>query len=228
MPRAKLSDVSLKQLVAELKKRQARLADLVVRRDELNRQIAELEAFAGLESAAPAAKRRGRPPGRKPGPKAGAGPAAGKTLADYIRAVLAKTTKAMRVLDIQKAVLAAGYPTKAKNVYGMVAAALPKAGVKKVGRGLYALKGAAKAVAAKVAAAAGRLRRKRGKFPQTAEAFILGLLGGKGATTSEINKAWTAAGRAGRADVTLSKMLKAGKVNREKLKEGKGSTYTAA
>jgi len=28
--------------------------------------------------------------------------------------------------------------------------------------------------------------------------------------------------------VTLSKMLKAGKVNREKLKEGKGSTYTAA
>ena len=65
MPRAALSNVSLKQLVAELKKRQAKLASLIKQRDALNEQIEELEglADAGTAVAPPApapkaAKRR--------------------------------------------------------------------------------------------------------------------------------------------------------------------------
>jgi hypothetical protein len=55
-------------LVAELKRRQARLADLIKERDALNEQIEELQAL-GVEPlpAAPARKVRGS--GKKPGPK---------------------------------------------------------------------------------------------------------------------------------------------------------------
>lgn len=85
---------------------------------------------------------------------------------------------------------------------------------------------AAVAVAAQPAARKGRKRRK---FPQTAEAFILGMLaGGKSVTGSDINAAWTAAGRSGRADNTLSLLFKDKKIKRTPLKEGRGSKYSAA
>ena len=70
--------------------------------------------------------------------------------------------------------------------------------------------------------------RKRKKYDQTAEQFVLGLVKGKGAISSAINKVWQAAGRTGRADNTLNKMLKAGKLKREKIQGAKGSTYTVA
>ena len=227
MPRAKLSNVSLKQLVAELKKRQAKLDDLVAQRDELNQQISELEAFPSLEPAAPA-KRRGRPPGsksKKKGPR--------KPLADYIKGVLAGVSNGLGVKEIEQKVLAAGYPTRAKTIYNPVMKVLAK-GFKKVSRGVYALKkgavAAVKAAAgpAKAPAVKGRTKGKRGTFSQTAEQLILSLVKGKGATTADLNKAWKAAGRAGKADVNLSKLVKAGKLKRKKLKEGKGSTYTLA
>ena len=74
---------------------------------------------------------------------------------------------------------------------------------------------------------AGR-RRKSKKFTETAEQFILKFVKGKGAITSQINRAWKAMGRGGQADNTLGRLLKAGKVKREKLANQKGSRYTVA
>ena len=70
--------------------------------------------------------------------------------------------------------------------------------------------------------------RKRKSYPVTADQFVEKLIAGRGATTAEINRAWKQAGRTGRADNTLNKMFKAGKVKREKLKGQKGSKYTVA
>ena len=248
MPRAKLSNVSLKQLVAELKKRRAKLADLLARREAIRKALAEHEAIeseikelqsfglsSDVEQTPMRMVRRGRPPGkagRKPGRKAKVRKATGKTLADYVTGVLTGVSKGLGVKEIEQKVLAAGYPTRAKTIYNPVMKVLAK-GFKKVSRGVYALKKGAAAVEtaagpAKAPAAKGKTKGKRGKFSQTAEQLILGLVKGKGATTADLNKAWKAAGRAGKADVSLFKLVKAGKLRRAKLKEGKGSTYTLA
>jgi hypothetical protein len=72
------------------------------------------------------------------------------------------------------------------------------------------------------------VRRKRGTFAQNASEFVLGLVKGKGATTAEIGKKWKAAGRGGKADNALTKLVKEGKVKRTKLAEGQGSMYSLA
>ena len=46
----------------------------------------------------------------------------------------------LSVTGIEKAVLAAGFPTKAKTVYDQVAKVLAKGGFKKISRGVYVLK----------------------------------------------------------------------------------------
>ena len=71
-----------------------------------------------------------------------------------------------------------------------------------------------------------RPERQRGVFQQTAEQVILSLLkGGKMRTTRQINEAWRNRGRRGAADTTLGRMVQAGKLEREKIKGGRGSTY---
>jgi hypothetical protein len=250
MPRAKLSDVSLKQLVAELERRKSRLADLLARReairkaiaqhDAIEREITELQMLgfsSDVEQATPVAARRGRPPGKRNVTLA-ALQESGRTLADYVRNALASATKGMSVSEIEKRILASEYPTKAKRLYKQVMAVLGKGGFQKVERGVYQLAGAARQAgqAAMTAAAkavtptpaTGKAQGKRGVFPQTGEQFILGLVKGKGATTGQINQKWSASGRKGKADVTLARMFKAGKVNREKLEGKKGSNYTAS
>lgn len=69
---------------------------------------------------------------------------------------------------------------------------------------------------------------KRKHFAQTAEEFVLSLLAGKSLITGDINKAWTAAGRTGRADNTLYILTKKNAVERVPLKDGQGSTYSVA
>lgn len=62
----------------------------------------------------------------------------------------------------------------------------------------------------------------------TAEEFVLALVKGKKATTSrEINDAWKRDGRPGKADNTLSIMVRGGKLKRTKLKGERGSRYAA-
>jgi hypothetical protein len=234
MARPKLSVVSTASLQAELQRRIAKLSDLIAERDALDEQIADLQEMAGQAPEAPA--KAAKKPGRKPGRKPKAVRATGKPLAEYVKEALAAAAQGMGLKDIEAAVLAAGYPTKAKTLYTPVMKVLPKVGAKKVGRGVYALRGkpgrkpgrkpAAKAPAP--AAPAAKAPRKRKTYAQTADQFVLGLVQGKGATTAEINQAWKAAKRVGRADNTLNKMSKAGTLKREKLAEGKGSTYTVA
>lgn len=70
---------------------------------------------------------------------------------------------------------------------------------------------------------------KRGKYDQTAEEFIKSLVKSRKATTSsQIAIAWKKSGRGGRADNTLSKMVKAGDLKRVKLKQERGSRYSVA
>ncbi len=240
MPRAKLSDVSLKQLVAELERRKSRLADLLDQRDAIAKEIEQLEALGfvpAFDNAPVAAARRGRPAGKR-GRESGAVRAMGKTLAEYVKETLAAATKGLSVTEIEQRILASEYPTKAKRLYKQVMAVLGRGGFKKVARGVYQLAGAARQAGRNAMKAAtqalaktpakGKGGRKRGQFAQTAQQLILGLVKGRGATTADINRAWKAAGRAGKADVALARMFKAGKLKREKLKVGKGSTYTVA
>jgi hypothetical protein len=62
-----------------------------------------------------------------------------KPLAVFVQEALVKS-KGMGVKDIEKAVLAAGYATKAKTIYNQVVTVLAQDGFKKVSRGVYALK----------------------------------------------------------------------------------------
>lgn len=100
------------------------------------------------QPAAEKATKVGRKPGRKPKaagksgpkPKAKAGRGRkGKPLAAFVQEALVAAGKAMTVRELEKAVLAAGYVTKGKNLYNPIGAVLGKIGVKKVARGVYAV-----------------------------------------------------------------------------------------
>lgn len=232
-----LSKMTIPQLRAEIARRQTVLPKLQKKRAKLLKAIGTLDrqiAALGGQVEQPA-KRKGRPP------KAAKSKASsGKSLAQSIRDVLGRSKGGMRIKDIVVAVRKAGYKSAAKDFYGLVAAVVRGDEFEKLGRGVYKLKTGQVAVkqgktvskkspkAGAKKPAAPKTSRKRKKYAQTAEQFVLGLVKGKGAISSDINKAWKAAGRTGRADNTLNKMLKASKVKRTPLKGQKGSTYTAA
>lgn len=244
MPRPALSNVTTAALESELKRRTKKLDSLKAKRDALDKQIAELEGL-GTKPPKKASPKRRRKPGRKPKARR----AQGKPLAQYMREVLARATKGMSLPQIEKAVRAAGYPTAAESIYNPMLKVIRNSPVfKKLARGVYGLKStaktkpgpkpkraakkAAKKTTAKKAKKAGAKKAKktvkRKKYAVTAEQFVLGLVKGKGTTTAAINKAWIDAGRTGRADNTLNKMLKAGKIKRKKIKGARGSQYSAA
>ncbi|MCY2926831.1 MAG: hypothetical protein NT031_15625 [Planctomycetota bacterium] len=77
-------------------------------------------------------------PSRKPKAKAGRG-RGGKPLAAHVQEALVAAPRGMTVREIEKAVLAAGYVTKGKNLYNPIGAVLAKGGFKKVSRGVYAV-----------------------------------------------------------------------------------------
>ena len=236
MARPKLSNISSEALKKELDRRIARVEALKAQRDSLDREISELEGLAG-QTVKTARRKPGPKPGRKRGPKPGRKPRAArggaKPLGQYIQQVMAGAPGGMSIDAIEKAVIAAGYKTKAESIYNPILKVIRKGGYKKVTRGVYALGSAPAAKktakkAAKKAPAKAKGARKRKKYAQTAEQFVLGLVKGKGDSSSNINKAWQAAGRTGRADNTLNKMLKAGKLKRQKIVGTKGSMYTVA
>jgi len=231
----KLSKLTLDQLRAEIARRQEGLPKLQKKRAKLLKAVGKLDrqiAALGGQVEQPA-KPKGRP---TKAPKSQA--STGKSLAQCIKDVLGRSRAGMRVKDIVTAVQEAGYKSVAKDFYHLVAAAVRGDEFKKLGRGVYNLitckaevrkgkkvsKKSPKVVVKK--AATPKVRRKRKKYALTAEQLVLGLVQGKGATTAEINRAWRDGGRTGRADNTLNKMLKDGKVKRTPLKGQKGSTYT--
>jgi hypothetical protein len=70
-------------------------------------------------------------------------------------------------------------------------------------------------------------RRRPGKFKQSADQLILSLLQKhKRLTTTDINAAWKKDGRAGNANVNLSKLVKARKIKRTTLKGQNKSQFS--
>jgi hypothetical protein len=116
-----------KQLLTLRTQRRQIAAKLAV----LDKQIAALEGTA----AKPVRKRRKKAKRVKKTRKVRA-----NSLTSWILNVLAKEPKGMRAKDIAAAVVKAGYKTKSKNFYSIVAATLAKApSVKRAGRGVYKL-----------------------------------------------------------------------------------------
>jgi hypothetical protein len=153
---ASLSLEALRNLV------ETKAAELAARRDQL---VAELAAIEGdLTSSGGAPKRgpgrprkTGRGPGRprkarRPGRPAGSGrkgkrrgrkpgPKGQSELHNKIRSSLGASSEPLRVADIAKKVLAAGYKTKSKVFHLIIGQRLAEMkDVKKAGRGLYTMK----------------------------------------------------------------------------------------
>ena len=134
MPRAKLSNVSLEALQKEIQRRQKALPKLIAARDELNRQIAELQP---LGAATPKAEAQVAGKLVKKGRRA-----KNKiSLADALAEIL-KGKKATAVAEATEAVLASGYKTASGAFKSLVNQTLIKdKRFKSVSRGQYALKG---------------------------------------------------------------------------------------
>lgn len=73
-------------------------------------------------------------------------------------------------------------------------------------------------------AKAGR-RRKRRRFEQNAEQFVLGLLKEKPMTASEVNAAWKKSGRAGVSNNALTKLYQGKQIKRSKGEGKRGGVY---
>ena len=71
--------------------------------------------------------------------------------------------------------------------------------------------------------------RRRGAFSQTAEDSVLGFIREHGQPNAkEVNQHWQTEGRGGKADNTLSKMVKAGQLERVEVEGERGGRYKAA
>ena len=137
MPRAKLAKVSVKELKKEIVRRQRALPKLIVKRDALDKKIAELQGL-GEPQAAP--KRTRRKLGKKRGRKAHGRARAGSLSSKLVEVFQDK--KRLPLAEAIQAVLAAGYKTKSKNFATIVGMTLSKdKRFKRVRKGVYALKG---------------------------------------------------------------------------------------
>ena len=132
-----------------LKAKERQLAKLQTKRDALLRQIEqvdrEAEELAGSISPSRAVGRRKKAVRVAPVVKAPRGvrkARRGKPLLNYVLSALSKTKKPMRARDIKDAVVKAGYRSSSKDFYNIVATTLRNEDYfKRVGRGLYQLKG---------------------------------------------------------------------------------------
>lgn len=163
---SKLQSLSLRELHAEIERRQAALVHLAAERDSLISRLMEVDsilqehgmAAGGPPSGAmgaPAPKRRGRPP--KSAARAGSGgggaaaaparrasggkrPRNATNLVEALRQVL--TGKTLSVTDVAQAVQDAGYKTVSPNFRTIVNQALitNRGTFTKVSRGMYTAK----------------------------------------------------------------------------------------
>ena len=132
MPRAKLAKLSVEDLKKEIVRRQKALPKLVAKRDELNAQIAELEALGAVKPAPKRGRKRGRRTQRalRPG-----------SLTSTLVEVLKEKGK-LPVAEAAEAAKAAGYKSKSKDFQNIVGMTLAQGTqFKRVSRGVYELKG---------------------------------------------------------------------------------------
>lgn len=72
-------------------------------------------------------------------------------------------------------------------------------------------------------------RRKRGSFAKTGEQSILDFIKSHGKpSTADVNVHWKKEGRGGKADNTLTRLVKEGKLKRVSSKDVRGSRYAVA
>lgn len=139
--------VTIQELRRTLAQKEKQLGRLLARREKLAADLgavdAEIAAMGGGASAPARPKRRKKKAAAKPKAprrKAARRATKGKPLVEYIAKVLKKAEGGMRIKDIMPAVTKAGYVTKSKDFYGIVAAAVrDDARFKKLSRGVYAL-----------------------------------------------------------------------------------------
>jgi chromosome segregation ATPase len=136
--------LTIAQLQDQLEMKTRELDKLKDKREKVAAQLAdidrEIQKMTG-ESAV-AATRRSAPAGgsrktaKRPRRRRGQG-----ALVDYIRQVLSENPKGMRAVEIAQAVKDAGYESRSKDFYTIVAAALrDESQFQRVRRGVYKLK----------------------------------------------------------------------------------------
>jgi hypothetical protein len=150
---------TINELEQELESKQRKVDQLQSRRDKLadeldaiDREIAKLTGTGrsrrgGRKTTKKTTRQRKKSTrGRKKTARRKGGRrrkrATGRPLVEYIKDVLKKQPKGMRVKEIQQAVKKAGYRSSSKDFYGIVAAALrDEDNFQRVSRGVYKLKG---------------------------------------------------------------------------------------
>lgn len=143
MPR-KASVMSIQELRRRLVAQEREVARLKKAREKLIKQLAKVDkvivAAGGSLSPTPAGKARANKPAVAPGRKSRKR-SGGKPLIDYILGVLKGSPKGIRVKEVMNAVTRAGYVSRSKDFYGIVATALREGPqFKNISRGVYALK----------------------------------------------------------------------------------------
>jgi hypothetical protein len=138
---------TIEDLRRELRAKEAQLDTLMARRAKAAARLESIDrkvrALGGETPSAPRGVKRERKGRRGIGGVAARrrGPR-GKALIEYLKEVLAKARNGMRAKDVKDAVVQAGYPTSAKDFYGIVATALRDTRTfQKIRRGIYKLKG---------------------------------------------------------------------------------------
>jgi len=139
MPR-KTSTMSIQELRRCLAVQEREVARLEQKRAKLLKELAQIDkaivaAGGSLDktSATRTRSSRAAAPGRKRSD--------GKPLIEYLLAVLKGFPKGRRVKEVMNAATKAGYVSRSKDFYGIVATALREGPqFKKISRGIYALK----------------------------------------------------------------------------------------
>lgn len=140
-----LSTMTLDDLQREIERRQRAGSDLLMKRERLARELAEVEAqlaMIGLAHAAPMRKRAGRPP-KGAAPRRGGGGRRPRNEMNLVEALhQALQGKTLSVSEAADAVQAAGYKTSSPNFRTIVNQALitKKDRFRKVERGRYTAK----------------------------------------------------------------------------------------
>jgi hypothetical protein len=137
MPKVRLAGVPTEALKKELQRRLEALPKLIAQRDDLSRQIAELEALsAGEEAPKPTKARAPKKQGRR-AKRAKNTVSLASALAEVI-----KTKESMSIAQAAEAVLASGYKSKSKDFPNLVSMTLSRdKRFERVGRGVYRVKG---------------------------------------------------------------------------------------
>lgn len=142
----KLKNVSISEMLAEIKRRNEVLAELEVQRDRLTKELAVVEqkmsalsatsgAVVKSEKKAAKVKKTTKGKAKRASRKGGA-----KSLAAVMKQVMSKD-KASSLAEIESAVLKTGYKTKSARFRTIIMQTLSKdGGFKRVARGQYSLK----------------------------------------------------------------------------------------